>query len=339
MPPRRWSKTDFSPVMGLTECCQSVHNQMRNRALVHKLVETDLFATWRDSLYHCRNTGAALALAIAGLTPTTGNAYTAAGDRNFPATLILPQVHLEDFIYGTFSAQPTTSGSQTQFAVTYNKAITERLSLQLADGLTRLGSVTGAQNFTVLLQYETIIDQLHEFLLSFQVEHEVGGTGSQQVQSPRQNATTPAVLFAKGLGDLPIGYWRPLAITGFAGYQAAQGARNNQVQAGFSIQYSIPYLLSKVANVDLPPLLRGMTPIVEVMYTTTTRGQGTTLQVAPGISYSRGRGWEFGVEAMIPTNKATGTGRGVIAQLVVQLDYLLPDNFFGRPILPVHEPR
>ena len=33
-----------------------------------------------------------LTLAIAGLTPTTGNAYTAAGDRNFPATLILPQV-------------------------------------------------------------------------------------------------------------------------------------------------------------------------------------------------------------------------------------------------------
>ena len=57
---------------------------------------------------------------------------------------------------------------------------------------------------------------------------------------------------------------------------------------------------------------------------------------APGISYSEGSGWELGIEAMIPTTKATGSGIGVIAQLMLQLDYLLPDRFIGRPIFPLH---
>jgi hypothetical protein len=58
--------------------------------------------------------------------------------------------------------------------------------------------------------------------------------------------------------------------------------------------------------------------------------------VAPGISYSEGRGWELGIEAMIPTTKAPGSGVGVIAQLVLQLDYLLPNSVIGRPIFAPH---
>jgi len=61
--------------------------------------------------------------------------------------------------------------------------------------------------------------------------------------------------------------------------------------------------------------------------------------VAPGVIYSRGRGWELGIEAMIPTTRATGAGIGVIAQLLIQLDYLLPDSVVGRPIfLPTELP-
>ena len=39
---------------------------------------------------------------------------------------------------------------------------------------------------------------------------------------------------------------------------------------------------------------------------------------------------------MIPTNKATGSGIGVIARLVIQFDYLLPDSILGRPIFLPH---
>jgi hypothetical protein len=286
-------------------------------------------------------------LGVTGLIPIAANAYTAADDRNFPATLILPQVAPTDALWIPLSTQPFEALStgdttrETMFSGTYSKLITERLGIQLQDGVTRLNllntpSVTGAQNFDALLQYEAILDPPREFLLSVQVDHEFGGTGDQSVGSMKQSATQPGITFAKGLGDLPIGYWRPLAVTGFTGYQIGQGApRPNMVNAGFSVQYSIPYLVSKVANVDLPTFLRGMTPITEVMFNTPvgpSYGVRTMNLVAPGITYSEGRGWELGIEAMIPTTKATGSGVGVIAQLVLQLDYLLPDSFVGRPI-------
>jgi hypothetical protein len=285
-----------------------------------------------------------LTLAIAGLTPTAGNAYTAAGDRNFPATLILPQVAPSDALWGNIRTLPMANGHQTKFTGTYSKLITEQLGIQFQGGITRKASVNSAQKFNVLLQDEVLVDQPHEFLFSVEVGH---GFGAQTF--PPSPSTTPAVTFAKGLGDLPIGYWRPLAITGFAGYQVAEGSsasnvtpRSNVVNAGFSIEYSIPYLVSKVTNVDPPAFLRGMTPITEVLYSNPVgrrHQHNTTLQVAPGISYSQGRGWELGIEGLIPTTHATGTGLGVFAQLVLQLDYLLPDSFFGRPIFPLHEPR
>jgi hypothetical protein len=281
----------------------------------------------------------------------------AAGDRNFPAQLILPQIGPTDALWVPISTQPFDAlkqgdnTRQTNFAATYSKLITERLGIQLEYGASRFdrldaSSVTGRQNFHTLLQYETILAPEHEFLLSIQVDHEYGGTGTQVAAgiSEKHGATTPGVTFGKGLGDLPIGYWRPLAITGFSGYVIGEGARTNFFQAGISIQYSIPYLESKVANVDMPAFLHGMTPITEVFFTNPVEhvpGQSanTTLVVAPGISYSRGRGWELGIEAMIPTTRATGHGIGVIAQLLIQLDYLLPESMLGRPIfLPTELP-
>jgi hypothetical protein len=75
--------------------------------------------------------------------------------------------------------------------------------------------------------------------------------------------------------------------------------------------------------------------MTEVFYTAAagrSHGKGTTLVVAPGVSCSDGRGWEFAIEAMIPTKKATGSGIGVVAQLVIQFDYLPPDSILDRPI-------
>lgn len=283
---------------------------------------------------------AVLALSIASLTPTAGNAYTAAGDRNFPATLEVPQIASSDAFWGSASTQPTDGGNLTEFTGTYSKMITDRLGIQLTDGLNGAGSVYGAPNFNALLQYEAIISATHEFVLSVEVGREFGGTGSQRVGSLPQSATTPAITFGKGLGDLPIGYLRPLAITGFAGYQASGGARPSVITSGFSVQYSIPYLVSKVANVGLPPFLRGVTPITEVLFNTpvgrnTGQGSGRTLVIAPGISYSHGRGWELGIEATIPATKAAGSGIGVVAQFMIQFDYLLPNSLIGRPIFPL----
>src|SRR5689334_12458355 len=69
-------------------------------------------------------------LAVNGLAAATANAYTAAGDRNFPATLVLPQIAPSDAFWFTPSTQPTTKGQQTQVTGTYSKLITERFSIQ-----------------------------------------------------------------------------------------------------------------------------------------------------------------------------------------------------------------
>jgi hypothetical protein len=287
-----------------------------------------------------------LTLAIVGLTPTAVNAYTAAGDRNFPATLtITTQVAPADALWGWISTQPFPSptGQETLFVGSFAKMITEDLGIQFNQGTTRQNGANSTQNFNFFLQYEAFVDQSREFLFSVGVGHSFGAQTINSTGLSGGPSTTPAITFAKGLGDLPIGYWRPLAITGFAGYQATQGNRPSFFETGFSVQYSIPYLVSKVANVNLPTFLRGMTPMTEVFFTTPTGqvpagGLNTTLLVAPGISYTRGRGWEFGIEALIPTTRATASGVGVIAQLVIQLDYLFPESI-GRPIFLPNDPR
>ena len=299
---------------------------------------------------------AVLALAVGSLTSTPGHAYTAAGDRTFPATLILPQVAPSDAAWMPFSTLPFNPSEsrgitrENTLTGTYSKTITEQLGIQLQDGynwFNRLGqsSASGFQNLNVTIQYQMVLDPPHEFVMSAQVDQEFGGTGAQSVNADKQSATQPGITFAKGLGELPVPWLRPLAITGFAGYQFAEGAppspgegaqrRPNLASAGLSVQYSIPYLLSKVTNADLPSFVRGMTPMVEVMYTAPvgpSYGKGSTVVVAPGVSYSDNRGWEFAIEALIPATRATGSGVGVIAQLMVQFDYLLPDSFIGRPI-------
>jgi hypothetical protein len=288
-----------------------------------------------------------IALAVSVLAPGEGFAYTAAGDRTFPAMLIQPQVAPSDAIWGTFSTQPQNAaktGDPTQdssFTGTFSKTITDRFGIQLEDGLSLIdrlhaSPVSGFQNLDLQIQYEMVLDQQHEFVLSVEVDRQFGRTGDGRVNSPDLSTTQPSMTFAKGLNELPFPFARPFAITGFAGYQIADAGRSNMVNAGLSLQYSFPYLVSKVEVIDLPGYLRGMTPIVEFSYSAPAGpgpSQPQTLIVAPGISYSQNSGWELGVEAMIPTNRATGRGVGVIAQMVVQLDYLLAGTFLGRPII------
>src|SRR5947207_6653542 len=112
----------------------------------------------RKSPYQSWGTISVLTLAMVGLTPTTGTAYTAAGDRNFPAQLLLPQIGPTDSLWVPIMTQPVypelnndeTRG--TSITGTYSKLITERLGIQLEYGASRIdrrntSSITGAQNF------------------------------------------------------------------------------------------------------------------------------------------------------------------------------------------------
>jgi hypothetical protein len=281
------------------------------------------------------------------LFPVSAYAFVAAGDRVFPATLILPQIAPTDeaYIQGAtpFSGTPVPPNTnRTDVIGFYGKTLTESLGIRFRDVYTRLDPVGassryGWQTLTASAQYLALLDAPHEFLFSLGVDRQFGGTGAGRVQRPGFSgvgATTPSFYFGKGLGDLDIGYLRPLAVSGTFGYLIAdQSPRPDVVMAGFAIEYSIPYLQSKVRAFDLPDLIRGLTPITELFLTTPTgqaHGTANTALIAPGVSYA-GEGWQFGIEAMIPMTRATGKGVGVTAQFHVWLDYFFP-NSIGRPL-------
>lgn len=283
------------------------------------------------------------ALAVSGLLaalPAMSHAYTAAGDRTFPATLILPQVAPSDEFYLTPTTQPLNPSARlTGIGVNYVKTITERLAIGVGGEYSwfdQMGAPTayGWQNFTTSLQYLAIQDADHEFLLSVGGEREFGGTGAAGVGANALGATTPNLYVAKGMGDVPAPYLRPFAVAAVLGFTKSDGnPRADTYNGSFAIEYSIPYLESKVRAVPLPDFVRALTPIVEFAFSSpsgSTFGTKTTGLVAPGVTYA-GEGWEFGIEGQIPTTRATGRGVGIIAQLHLSLDYFFPETL-GRPL-------
>ena len=272
-------------------------------------------------------------------------AYTAAGDRIFAPTGILPQIAPTDQIYSWAWTLPLSGEARgarsrmTNIGAFFDKTVTERLSLHFQGNWLRIdrigpGSRYGSGNFESGVKYLTVNDHDREFVLTLGVNREWGATGAVGVGASRKGATEPRIYFGKGLGDLDIGYFRPLAATGFLGYLAADARpRPDLVRAGVAVQYSIPYLQSKVQSFDIPPLVRGLTPMTEILFTTPTGrsyGARTTALIAPGLSYA-GEGWEFVIEALVPATRATGEGAGVRAQLHLVLDYLFPETI-GRPL-------
>ena len=283
-------------------------------------------------------------LLIAGGIVPRADAYTAAGDRQFPASILLPQIGPSDEAYLTGATLPQASdpgapnGRDSSFAATVDKTVTDRLSVMMTAQYSAIDpgdgpTATGWQNITAAVQFTALVDSVREFLFSVGVQQEFPGTGAQRVGASRQGATMPAVFFGKGFGDLDIGLLRPIAISGYAGYGAAdRGPRVSSWNSGFLVEYSIPYLQANVRTFDMPDFLRNVTPMVEVSMTNPVSAAGgpATMVIGPGFNYS-GEGWDFGVEALVPTSRAAGVGTGVTAQLHIQLDYLFP-NSLGKPL-------
>ena len=283
-------------------------------------------------------------LLIASGAHLSAHAYTATGDRQFPATILLPQIGPSDEAYLTGATLPSAGnpggpdGRDSSFAATVDKTVTDRLSVMMTVQYSAIDpgggpTATGWQNITAAAQFTLLADPQHEFLLSVGVQQEFPGTGAARVGASRQGATMPAVFFGKGFGDLDVGLFRPFAIAGYAGYNAAAGGpRVSTWNSGFLVEYSIPYLEANVRTLDMPDLLRNVTPMVEVSMTNPVGGTGgpATMVIGPGFNYA-GAGWDFGIEALVPASRAAGAGLGVTAQLHIQLDYLFPTSV-GKPL-------
>ncbi|PRY01160.1 hypothetical protein [Paraburkholderia sp. BL25I1N1] len=277
--------------------------------------------------------------AIAGAllcAPTLAGAHAIAGNRVFPATLAVDDPGVGDEANLQFGHQrvPGENGDQSinTFDFEYDKLITSRLAVSV-DGTYAMQNnprARGFDNFGVGLKYLLYVSDAHEFMTSIGVNVELGGTGSRAI-ADNFSTISPTVYVGKGMGDLPdsLAYLRPIAITGEAGPALTTGAgQPNAFNYGFTVQYSLPYLQQHVRDVGLPQPFANLIPLVEIPL---SRSQGqTTGTVNPGFIWINRYG-QFGVEAQIPINRASGSHVGILVQAHIFFDDVAPTTI-GKPL-------
>jgi hypothetical protein len=291
----------------------------------------------------------ALAVMLLFIAPSVrALAHAVCGNRVFPATLTMDdpgvgdELSLPTLQYVPIpSSDGTPSGHQTSYGYEWDKTITPHFGFAVEGGyIVQRGAgqnVSGWDNTAVTLKYELPCNEDHEFMVSLGVSREFAGTGSPQLRNAGViddvSSTAPTIYVGKGLGDLPIGYLRPLAITGEASYQISDspGISPDQWNYAVSLQYSMPYLQQHVKALAVPEFFTRLVPLVEIAMSSPTDSP-TTGTVSPGIFYEADT-WQLGVEVMFPINAATRQSQGTafIAQYHLFLDDILPHSL-GRPL-------
>ena len=305
-------------------------------------------------------------LAFAGLAlcaaASSAMAHGVAGAHMFVSTLIMDDPNVSDEAsLPTFSylPQPTDGGAAPSLTVLnaeFDKRITENFGFGFNYGYQWLRApgqktVNGWQNLAVTAKYKAWVSDEHEFMLSLGIQRLFPRTGANggngaALDNDDSGSTTPLLYFGKGLGDLPIGWLRPLAITGELGYQIADkrlkldptgdplnNGNPNQWTGGLSLQYSLRYLQSEVKDLGLPPWVNRLTPLVEVAWSSPAskpNNASTQYLIATGLNYTANT-YAVSLEALIPGNRQTGSHMGFIAQFHLYFDDLLP-NSLGKPL-------
>ena len=292
--------------------------------------------------------GASRLAALAALAlPAMAQAHGVAGDRVFPATLVVEDPAAADEL-----ALPTVSylegdAAETSMSAEYSKRLTRTFSISVGGEWTRqkeagLPAVSGFQNLETGAKWQFLTSAAHEAILSAGIDVEWQGTGAAGVGAERHTTVTPGLLFGKGAGDLPesLSWARPFAVTGQVGYAIPSRRRdpgetedNPRVLAwGLALEYSLPYLQAQVKDLGLPAPFNRMTPLVEASFETPVTGpdRRTTGTINPGLIWA-GRKVQIGAEARFPINAASGRGVGGVVQMHFYLDDILPRSL-GEPI-------
>jgi hypothetical protein len=309
-------------------------------------------------------THAAALAAIAVLTSSTGAfAHCFVGGRFFPATLAIDDPCVADELslptVSSFRTGDDPPARQLDVAVEYSKRITDTFGISIGSTWTHLRppgmlSVSGFQNLETTFKYQFLTLPAHEFVMSAAVSVEWGNTGAAGVGAEAFSTITPTLFFGKGFGTLPdsLGWLRPIGLTGQIGYAIPSSSATITVDPdsgdvsidnhprfltyGFSLQYSMPYLKSQVVDLQLPDFFNHLVPIVEARFQTPVSnnfgtGIGTTGTINPGVIWV-GNYFQLALEAIIPINRASGTGVGAMAQLHLYLDDIFPTTI-GAPLI------
>jgi hypothetical protein len=300
---------------------------------------------------------------ILALCAIEGSAFAHgfAGKRFFPATLATDDPFVADELSLPTLTRRNLGASEDGPAVTQSSAsidiakrITPQFGIELGTTYLQLksgeGTVRGFDNMSAGAKYQFHLDEAHESIASVGVDWDIGNTGAKRVGAEPFSTVTPALFVGKGFGDLPDSaqFLRPFALTGSLGVamptrastttfdedgNASVERHPNALSVGLAIEYSIPYLQSFVKDVGLGEPFNHMIPVVELdLEKPFDRGAGPwTGTVNPGVLWA-GRYVQLGLEAVIPVNRATGGGTGVLLQLHFFLDDIFP-RAIGRPLL------
>ena len=303
----------------------------------------------------------AAVLLVLGLCPALVSAHGLAGKRFFPTTLTIDDPFVADELsLPTVFHIKEPGGQITNVSGDFSKRIFPALGLSLAgewillDPASNDRTESGFGNLEVTLKYQAFTSAAHEALISVAFGWEAGGTGRKKIGAESFDVFKPAILFGKGMGDLPevLGWLRPLAVTGVVegvlptrsgnktfvinddGDLEVEIEKNpNVFHWGFAVMYSLPYLQSFVRDIGLPSVIRQLIPLVEIdINNPLDRGFAgkTTGTVNPGIIWA-GKYFQLGLEAVVPINERTGKNVGIRGQVHFFLDDLFP-NSLGKPL-------
>lgn len=299
-------------------------------------------AIWKAGIRASRLPG--IVVSVIGVGTVMAHAHGFVGDRFFPPTittddpfatdeLLLPSVS-----YFKSAGSPPTATTDGGFE--FDKEIFPHFALGISGDYLHLKpegepEANGFDDLTLSAKYQVWQNDAHEAIFSVGAHWKIGGTGSGSVGADSTSTFTPTLYFGKGFGDLPesMNYAKPFAITGTLGEDFPTSAEPNNLEWGFALEYSLPYLQSQVKDIGLPKPFKNMIPLVEFSFTSPQNRDGgeTTGTINPGVLYES-RYFQVGAEAIIPINDATGHNVGVVVQLEIYIDDIWP-KVFGFPLI------
>ncbi len=305
-------------------------------------------------------TAAMVALVLVAATETS--AHCVVGARFFPATLSIDDPCVADELsfptIASFKNGDDPSTRQLDIAAEVSKRITDKFGLSIGTTWTQLSPsgesrINGFQNLEASLKYQFLTESARELVMSAGLDVEFGHSGSGTVGAESFSVFTPTLFVGQGFGGLPenMRMARPFALTGQIGYSIPSRSSSTSIDPdggdtttelnpqfvtyGGSLQYSMPYLKSNVVDLGLPEFLQPSDSDRRISVPDTSRQLSRVRDRdhrtgQPGVIWI-GKSFQIGLEAIIPVNRASGTGVGVLAQLHFYLDDLFPRTF-GRPI-------
>jgi len=304
---------------------------------------------------------AALAIVLAGLPVSNALAHCFVGARFFPATLATDDPCVADEMsLPTVDYLPTPDtppGKQVDIGAEVSKRITADFGVSIAETWTQIRfpggpTLAGFNNLETTFQYQLLKDAPHQLALMVGLNVEWGGTGATNAGIGDSFSTlSPTLWVGWGFGELPdqLSWAQPFALTAEASYDVptssfdlAAGAFIPQtVSWSGSLQYSLAYLHANVIDLGLPDFFNHLIPLVEATFQTPVANNFgnsyvTTGFVYPGVIWV-GSYFQVGLEAIIPINKESGSGIGVLGQLHLYLDDMFP-NTFGQPLIGARTP-